>query len=447
MKRMKLLFTLALSALMLQNVQAQSGANRTSSITTISRLTGIGDYVNNGAGFYVSDSTLFVYSNGRGGDLTHVMKYDNENYFVYNNSDSLFDPNTENTQVFDASFNISSNVKQIWSGVTTGWVPQTKYLYFYDVTNSMTSQIYQNWNSGSGSWISASKNDYTYTTSGGQLFSNINSVWNAGVGFVQTSEMIYSYDVHGNLIQELDNSNSGTSWLPVQEWVYTYNSANQPLTKTFDNWNGGGYVHQYRYSYSYDSLSHNLLSTLYQTYNVDSATWVNSFLSLYSNFDGANPQTQEDRTWNDTVLGGSWMPNKLWAFTYNSYFQMTSRVGTSYNVTLPGYENAAGDPLTYYHYETVEVNAVNNVAATNCQVSVFPIPAQNMLHISVNAEAAVSYDIAILDMTGRIVRSWKTNTTASYTTTVPTDNLATGNYFVKISSSNGQTIQQFNVIH
>ena len=155
MKRMKLLFTLALPVLMLQNVQAQSGADRTSSTTTISRLVGIGDYVNSGAGFYVSDTTSLSYSNGRGGDLTHVMKYDSKNYFVYNNSDSLFDPNTQTTQVFDASNNISSNVLQSWGGVTIGWVPQTKSLYFYDVTNKTTSQIFQNWNAGSGVWVSA----------------------------------------------------------------------------------------------------------------------------------------------------------------------------------------------------------------------------------------------------------------------------------------------------
>ena len=447
MKRMKLLFTLALPVLMFQNVQARSGADRTTSTTTISRLIGIGDYVNNGAGFYVSDSTELGYSSGRGGDLTHVMKYDNMNYFVYNNSDSLFDPSTQNNQVFDASNNISSNVLQGWGGTTIGWVPQTKYLYFYNTANMPTSQIFQNWNSGTGVWVSSSKDDYTYLTSGMQMFSDIYSVWNSvSLSFDQSSEKIYSYDISGNMIQELDNTNLGTSWTPVQEYVYTYNSANQVVTKTFDTWNGGGYTHNYRYTYSYDSLSGNRLSTLYQTYNADSSTWVNSTLSLYSNFSGSNPQTQEDRTWSDTVSGGSWMPHMLWSLTYNSFAQMTSKIGTSYNVSLPGYENAAGDPLSFYHYESVEVNGVKNVADNSFSVSVFPVPAQDLLHITLNNDVAVSYDIAIVDMAGRVVRMLKTNAATTYTTTIATDNFAAGNYFVKISSVAGATTQQFSVV-
>ena len=448
MKRIKLLLTLALPVLMLSNVEARSGADRTSSTSTISRLIGIGDYVNNGAGFYVTDSTSLGYTNGRGGDLTHVMKYDNMNYFVYNGSDSLFDPSTQNDQVFDASNNISTNVLQGWGGTAIGWVPQTKNLYFYNVANNITSMIFQNWNTGSGVWVSATKDDYTYLASGTQLFSDIYSMWNSvSLTFDQSSEKIYSYDVHGNMIQELDNTNIGTSWTPVQEYVYTYNAANQPLTKTFDTWNGGGYTHNYRFSYSYDVASGNLISSLYQTYNTDSSSWINANLSLYSNFSGSNPQTQEDRVWNDTMSGGSWMPSMLWSFTYNTYAQMTSKLGTSYNLSLPGYENAAGDPLSYYHYEAVAVNAVKNVNDNNFAVSVFPVPAQNMLHINVTSASALSYDVMITDMAGRIVRSWKTDATASYTTTIPTGDFVAGNYLVKISSVNGQTTQQFSVIH
>ena len=448
MKRKTLLFTLALPVLLTQNVLAQTGVEKATSITTISRLVGIGDWVNSGAAFYVTDSTALSYSQGRGGDLTHTLKYDNEFYYVYNNADSQFVPSTQNNQEFDAYDNISDNTLQTYTSATVppSWIPTTKYLYYYDISNKMTSQFMQNWNAGTGTWLSASKDVYTYVPGTSELYLDVYFTWNSITStFDSATEKIYTYDVNGNLLQELDNTNSGSAWSPLQEYIYSYSTSNMMLSSGLATWNGSSYVNNYQYTYTYDTTGR-LIATLYQTYNVDSAKWINGTLSLYSGFVGSNPMNQEVEIWNDTASGGIWQESKWWSYSYNSYGQMTSKNAASYNVSLGNYEYAAGDPLVNYHYDTVVVNGVKEISS-NSSINVIPVPAQDILNITVASTVATKLDLSIVNLAGQLIRSWSVRATAQYATSIPTANLPAGNYLLNISGAYGNSVRQFTIVH
>ena len=440
---MKLLFTLALPVLLSGSAIAQHAAEKSTSSTTISRLIGIGDWVNNGATFYFADSSVLTYTSGRGGDLTHQLKYDSLIKLSYG-ADSMYHNDSLMVQYFDGSNNLTSAISQTWNALT-GWYPQAKNLYYYNTSNYITSSIFQTW--GGAAWVPASQNSYVYNVGTNLVFSNLYATWNSLTStFNSASEKLYYYDVNGNQVQELDQVASGTSWSPLQQYVSTYSATNQVLTKTFQTWSGGSYVNSTKYSYGYDSATGNLLTVLYQVYNDSAAKWANTTLMIYSNFSGSNPQTGEMRTWNDTLSGGSWQPSLLYTYTYNSNGQMTSKTAESWNVT-GFYEYAAGDPRSNYYYETATVSEVKNVASNGIDADVFPVPAQGMLHINVSADQATSYDITILDMAGRPAKTWTVPATDHYTATISTDGFAQGNYIVKIASDKGQTVKQITIVH
>ena len=160
MKRMKLLFTLAIPVLLSQNVLAQ----------TSSRLIGEAHWSNNGAVFTPVDTSDYSYSNGRGGDLKHTLKYDNATTWLY--SDSAFNNEFNYIQTFDANNNLTSSTSQYWDG--SAWINSTKTLYFYDASNNLLNMVFQSW--GGSNWSNVSNDVYTYNTTG-QLFQDQYQTW------------------------------------------------------------------------------------------------------------------------------------------------------------------------------------------------------------------------------------------------------------------------------
>src|SRR4051812_9625465 len=126
MKRKFLLLTLALPVFLCANLQAQT-----------SRLAGIADYTSNGATLDVNDSTAYSYSNGRGGDLMHTLKYDVATNWVYV-GDTAYNNNFYYIQSFDSSNNLVSTITQYWDGTT--WVNWTNVVYSYNATNQVATK-------------------------------------------------------------------------------------------------------------------------------------------------------------------------------------------------------------------------------------------------------------------------------------------------------------------
>jgi|GEM_PF-3214374 len=454
MKRVKLLLTLAVPVILMQHVQAQSnvrGNERTTSTVVISRLTGASTYLYTGINFWIDDSTTYQYSDGRGGDLNHTLKYDFKNYAMYDAADSLFDLNvTRNDQGFDGNNNIIYNETDAFSTV---WNAQNKFLYYWNTSvtpNIMTQQIYQIWNGSS--YQSENDDLYTYITGTSNLYEDDYQNYNGSI-FVDSLRKFFQYNSMGGVTWEQDYALVGTNWQQIQSYFYGYNSSNQMTSKTFATWNNasGVWDTSYMYSYVYDSSisSGNLVAIQYQTYNAASASWTNSKLQTYTSFSGSLPLIEEDFMWADTGTtgGGTWYPSKMYNYSYNSFGQMTTKLGTSYNSSVPGFENAAGDTLAHYYYDTVVINAVKNVANANFTVDAFPVPAQSIVNISISGEQSSRYDIVLTDLNGRIIRSWTVPATNKYQSIIPTDNMATGMYLLTINSDNGQITKQISVMH
>ncbi len=433
MKRKMLLLVLALPVICCQNVVAQTG----------SRLTGMTHLVNTGSSFTPVDSTDYVYSSNRGGDLKHTKKYDNSTVWNYL-GDTAYSNSNMYLQTFDANNNLLSSTSEFWSG--TAWTLLTKNLYYYNTAGYDSLMIMQSW--GGSSWMPVSQEVYSYL--GGKLVADQHQDWNGlTLSFTATSQKNYYYDpVSGNKINETDlDLTSGP--LNTAQITYTYSGTNQMLTTTNSTWSGSAWMPNTMTTNTYDTAG-NLTNVLAQNYDATTTTWVNTTLNNYSGFIGSthNPGMDTYQTW-DTAGGGTWNNVRQYSYGYNSYNQMTSSLGVSWNI-IGVFEAALNDPLINYYYETYSTGshvATNNVTAEVNSAAVYPVPAGNMLHVNLNWSEAQTATIAIYDMTGKVINQWQSDYGTQYFSAISVNNLATGTYFVKINGVNSQIVKQFVVAH
>lgn len=432
MNKKMLLLTLAIPVVFSQRAEAQ----------TASRLLAIADWQHNGAMFVKKDSSAYTYlSTNRGGDLTHLLKYDNAT--TWNFVDSVFNNAYNYIQEFDSTNKLLNTVAQYWNG--TAWVNSTKTLYFYDSSNRVASKIMETW--GGTSWTNVSQNVYSYDAAG-HLYADQYQLWYVPTSsFTPDSQKVYFYDLAGNMTTQLTQVwNSTLSTYDYASRIQnTYSSTNQPLSTTYSTWNGSAWVNGNMYTSTYDSLG-NRATQLYQVFDGTSMTWTNTTLQVFSNFTAAHmPQTETIQMW-DTTGGGMWKNTRQFTYTYNSNGQLTSATGISWN--LAGFwENTLGDPMARYYYGPYSAASVHNVANVGGEANVYPVPAQNMLHIDLKWNEAQTATIAIVDMAGRVISNWETTNGTQYRGSISVDNFAAGTYMIMINGTNGKIVKQLVVTH
>lgn len=430
MKKMKLLLTLAIPVLLCQNAQAQ-----------MSRLIGAATSKNNGAVFAPTDTTAYSYSGTRGGDLTHKMQYDNMTYWTWN--DTAYLNSYMKTNTYDSSNNIQSAVVANYDTAIASYVNISKTLYFY-AGGLLDHTIMQTYSSG---WMNSKEAQYSYVS--GRLAQVVSLVFNgAGTIATPTTETQYFYDLSGNLSSAITYTNTSTTSTPnyvqTSKIGYTYSATNQVLTQTNYSYNGPtlSWIASNLQSYAYDSTG-DLLTVSYQTYDATGVITYNQTLWIYSNFVNMMPLNELYQVW-DTVGGGQYNSITTYTDAYNSYNQLTNRMGESFNV-LGFPEFQPGDMNYNYYYETYGSNGVKNVTTTEGELTAFPVPAHNIININLSWNAPQVATITIYDMQGRVLRMWNTTETAKYSTTIAVSEFAAGNYIISVNGKNGKIEKQVSI--
>ena len=441
MKRKMLLFTLALPVILLQNAQGQ----------TFSRLIAESHWQTNGISFSHLDSTDYKYSNGRGGSRnlspTNIdpisnnplpMQYDNSNTWNFV-VDSAY-----NTlyyfHAFDANNNVISTTTQNPNGT-----PNTNTLYTYNASNMLTKIVFQTWDTATGQFVSQSEHTYTYNSAGKLYLDSMLTYVGITSSWQMNSLKAYYYDGSLNMNNETDQAWVAGSPVYTNQWARTFSSTNQLLTTVLSTWSGG-WVLSTRYTHAYDSTG-NPISIQYDSYNTGTSAYVPNLLYTYSSFTGSHlPQTGYLQTWNNTG-SGAWVNSKKYNYGYNSFNQLLFSTGISWNISSGAYQYASGDPLDNYYYQLYSAASVKSITGAGGEANIYPVPAQNMLHVDLNWNEAQSATITILDMTGSIVRQWNAPSGLQYNSAVSVNNLATGMYIVKITGEKGQIVKQIIVAH
>jgi len=445
-----------------------AAANKAAKTTaTASRL--IGEWVasNDGTSYVPLDSVILSYSGTRGGDLYNPpLKYDNANAYSYNATTSTWGNASYLVHTFDANNNMLTEIGQNWLTVSSSWRNSYKTTNTFDANNDTLTSADQSWDTTTSVWVNQSNSIYTWDGSGNML-TNIEQQWSSGA-WVNYFKEIYTYDASNNRLTRLQQTwNTGTSsWDNYSQYLNTYTSANKIATQVSQTWSSSAWENQYKLTYTYDA-SNNLLTTLGQNWDLGTTSWDNSSLET-ATFDGSHDQLTDLRQ-NWDVPSSSWINSSMttntgfaatyplqivqqsWSgtafvntkeitYTYNTHGQPTAAIETTWN--SGGFWQPVLNDESVRLYYADYTTSVSNISNNNCTSSVYPVPAKDMLHVSITWNEPQAFSIEIMDMSGRTVSQWNMSATKTYNGNITISNLPAGNYIMKMTGTNAQSVQQ-----
>jgi len=481
---MKTLFTCSLLCCLILATSAGYAQKNARTTSPTHNLVAVANCTSDGASYTLTDSTTYSYSHNRTGGayLTligwdYAGAYDTAIKYVYGTG--MYTPGTRSVQLFDASGNMLSQTTQKYSDTAAShWLNEWKYEYTYDARNNMLSKAYAYWTvpymATVATWVYGMMDGYTYDTSNNlltdTLFSADTTAWIAG------SANQFSYDAHHNITKEI-STDKYPSWDTFRVINYWLNAGFKPDSTTTFNKRAGVWslysIEKYTYDASYNMLSDTLANVVYSK--------VTPWQLTINTYTGGNLATQESRTnkgdtlpvvWTNvnykmmsydaasnmiSVINQNWNPSPSFLSyvnanndtnTFSSFNKITNYTTTSWEITKKQWIQTPGhDAQARFYYDTIPGLYVNNAIKEATSISMYPVPANNNLKVSVNRNGSHNIVFDVFDMKGGLYRQWSVNMTDSYSTDIPTAMLPAGNYILT-AKSEGETIaKQFSVVH
>ena len=369
---------------------------------------------------------------------------------------------THNIQTFDTAAYLLTNISQNWVEATGSWRNNAQYLYSYTATHKISELIYQLWDTTAAVWVNNTNYLYTYNDTDYRTL-NLVQTWDgtAWVNSTRDTSIRETLSTGSDLLLTWDVPTS--TWINTRSWTYgynaigglvidsiaiwdattslwvnslkltnTYNAANDKINTLNQTWGPTSWINSYQYVYTFDA-AHNNTSYTYQGWDVPSSSFISGTRSEFSSFVGGHAALVMNKQWNVTTSVFD-TTNRV-DYTFNIYAQPLTYYVSQYlgggifqsNTSSTGYR---------YYYElfdtTTTTTAVNNVS-NSTTATVYPIPAQNTLHIAITWNEPQAFTTQITDMLGNVVRQYNMPCSKTYTGELPLTNLPTGNYLLNMT--------------
>ncbi len=383
---------------------------------TGSRLIAVTNRTNNAGSFVISDSSHSYYSPGMGYDTKiEDWKYDHATSWDY--SGSTVTESYHVLHTFDAGNRVTQTQYEAFDG--SNWVDEEFYNYYYDANGNVSTEL-DAFNNGS-SWDS-SRYIYNYNAAGQvtqQLIEHWDkqtSQWEGGLRVTNT------YNAAGDLTVSLNENWYNNQWMPGYRQTYTYsgNLLIERVTETYNmQWENAA-----KTEYAYGSNNYVLVE--------ENFTWMNNAWEPSQRYTYTY-STQGDKLTSamDIFSSGGYEQQNLLTFTYNSYHQELSEAEEKWDVIQNKYI-LGGYRIDFYYEEYT--NGVKDARATGENLTVFPVPAHDILHISTLLPAPAAASLQLLDMNGRIVKEAQLPTTVQQHITISTASLPAGTYMLQMNA-------------
>lgn len=349
------------------------------------------------------------------------------------------DPNTLNYGFFQhesRQFNLQKNLlKDTMLYTDSSSIPNMTYFNTYDLSNKITASYAFTYQAGKAD--SLYKQFFSY--SGGLLtkdstYQLVSATWHL------ISKTFYTYNVSSDLVQIDNYANpiDSTYTKPLVEWfqyVNTFDGSHRMLTvnaKQNDGKTLAPYVAD-TFAYAGPQTFH----TSWKEYQYDGInkywapmSYMTKFLNLSGLPDSINMMGFDS-------LSNQWVPNIKYIAKYDSLNNPDSLLEYDYN-----YVNFPPTPdftTRYYYNYIVDPNGVNNLAAINDNVKLYPDPATENITVSGISAAKNAVHVTLTDMLGRAfgqqdmkVKNGKINLPVSY--------LPDGQYLIIIQDGAGAVL-------
>ena len=380
--------------------------------------------------FQFADSSNYTYSNGRGGEPSAALMYDESTYLIARPTGIR--NNKKYLKTYNAGNLLTTYVAQLWDTAHVSWVNSSRNRYFYDANNRTATDTLDAWNAAGANWITPRGTIY-FRNSAGKITTTYTVAWNTTTSrWDTTSQNIYTYDAANNVIDFISRNSSSGTMKNYSHEMYTYDAANIVTTIAYQSWNTTTNSWQNTYKYTFEINVHgDRNKQISQSWNSTGVKWDTSSQYIY-NYDAAyNQVAYTYQTYNT----GNWKNVDLYNRTFNSMNQMTSLITKTWNAG-GFWESTNSDFKRLYYYENY-TTGIRSQAVSGGMLSLWPVPASQVLNMKITWDNAQAYTTRVIDMQGRVCMEWASSSQKTGLENINTASLPAGTYVIILTGSNG----------
>jgi hypothetical protein len=378
-------------------------------------------YLKYRSGYFVPiDSVTYRYNNGDRGGFTNIddpnndenICFDESYKYIFNAGTAQYNAHLWRKQQFTTDNKVQTLTYTPWKTQLGIWKDSARYVYKYNAGGIMKTSIFQLW--FGAMWTDHVLSDLKYDANNNVTEMNSNS-------YVAK----FVYDSKNNLVSMVDSQWTATSgWMYNQRKTYTYNGDDNVLTYTLEKWDPVSVQWSkselYEYTYSNDLVTEYTLSTW------GGSSWVKNTNHLYSYDNNKNKIEDIIQQWD--AGSGTFVNKKRQILSYNVHNQPEKIV----TMTWYGYWSFSNDDEEIrYYYQYYFPTSVSQVL-TSQELTVYPSPATDRLHIKLADNNAEKVTAAIYDYKGSVVRYWQSGAKAGEFD-IPVQDLPAGTYVLTVN--------------
>lgn len=375
--------------------------------TTHMRLIAVKQSRYNGTQFINYDSARYIYSGTHEGNLDInpvVLDYDKGNTYTWDSTGKWLQTNRY-TNTFDVNEKIATTISETWNTITGKWDSASRNMYTYNTQGQIIEYLVQDWNGGS--WDNSFKQILVYTSAG--ISEKRNQFWNS----------------------------SNNTWFDNDRFVYTYDATNKLTEELHQFWSGAWQpVNRTRYAYSGGLLQ----TASYNTWNTSANAWDSSGRSTITYDAAGDPATTLYEEWD----GSAYVYNQKQTTVFNNH-QRTLAETQSWNSAGTGWVYATSSYRMYYFYEPFFPAGINTLPL-QADIKLYPMPANNMLHIAIAQNDKTVYTLTLYDVNGRKLLQQQ-SPAYNNLLSLSVAGLPAGNYILTVAANGRFVTKQVNVAH
>lgn len=405
------------------------------------------------------DSVLYYY------DIQNRVS--TEVHLAYATGTAHWDTVTKQSYTYHPTLGLLS-IKNYYNYNSGGWVSSFRETYQYDIDSSLFYKIFYTYTGGA--FVPSYRDEYYYNSYKNKT-SYYHKIWNTGTSaYDNSTKTVYTYNVLQQNDTILNLSWAGSLWTNVKYEAYTYNVQGLLNTRTQFTWNAGIWNYGFRWSYSYNA-GLKVLQEFFYTYN--SGIWTNFYKVDYTYLSNIYLSQTYRYNWNNSAT--SWDIAQRTDYQLNSdnnlidrkVFELSSITHLMEITQHYIYNYDADKNLSYqayaarvnylgterYNYENfywylLSPNVINDIAP-EVKLSIFPIPATNILSVQFVLDKTAFVHITLYNANGSLIKNVVSREESSGQVLVTTDvsNLPAGIYFLQTSIDSKSTTQQIVISH
>ncbi len=439
------------------------------------RLTGYSSKVFDGSSFQYEDSSVYTYTGTRSSTIAGytnnfpLAQYDNILNRRFHTGGTGWMSRTRYIQTFDVNDNVLSLEIQSWNNTTGKWIDSLKTLFTYTAAKDTASVTKLYYNLPFNTFDTGSIYTHTYDANGDRVLTIV-SIRPGNITY-NSQKNIYTYNGAHQLTDDLGYACFG----PTQPWVnYTHNSyiysGNQVTFTASQRWNIplNAWADSQRTFFHYNALQ-KTDTIVDQYYDDATAKWTDRLKRVFTYTNDEKPDTREVHFYD--TLAKQWLFSQYIKYTYtngnNTLVLIKTGEGTeldlenysqvhieynSSNLTthfwgeqwndIGGFWDATKWRKYYFHYADSNLG----IAKTNAiagSLNLYPVPANDILHINANWNIPQPFTAIIYNITGHRVMQWSEAPQQNYNTDISISALPAGNYTLQLQGNSGAITKKF----